>query len=37
LLIYLFIGVFLRHAFPAYSVMPGKCNANNMQRYRSFF
>jgi len=29
--------VFLRHAFPAYFVMPGKCNANNMQWYRSFF
>jgi hypothetical protein len=29
--------VFLRHAFPAYFVMPGKCNANNMQHYRSFF
>ena len=29
--------MFHRLSFPAYFVMPGKCNANNMQRYRSFF
>jgi len=34
---YLFICVFLRHSFPAYFVMPRKCNANNMQRYSLFF